>query len=80
MTEFIEHFHDPYSISIVISCELLTDPEQGSVVITGGEGILPGSEAQYSCEDQHSLVGNEMRVCEENGNWTGVAPFCIASM
>jgi len=34
--------------------------------------------AQYSCQDGFVLVGDQVRVCQEDGNWTGMEPSCLA--
>jgi hypothetical protein len=63
--------------TIGIECEVLLDPDFGSVLLTG---LAVWSEAQYSCKDGFSLLGDQTRTCTETGNWTGVQPLCITSM
>lgn len=55
------------------SCLELTSPDSGRVVFTG---TTPGSIATYSCMPGYVLVGDKIRTCQENGEWTGIAPFC----
>ena len=38
-----------------------------------------GSVAVYSCAVGYRLAGNNTRVCQPNGTWTGVAPSCIST-
>jgi len=43
--------------------------------ITGYDFSLH-SEINYHCEDGHLLVGPSTRKCQNNGEWSGLAPFC----
>lgn len=36
----------------------------------------PGDEATYSCDEGYVLLGAEVRVCGEDGEWGGEAPTC----
>lgn len=51
-----------------------------SSFISGGEvcynGAIAGSTAVYICNDGLVLVGNEVRVCQSDGNWNGSIPQC----
>lgn len=31
----------------------------------------------YECFNGYVLVGNEYRICQPNGEWSGVEPDCI---
>ena len=33
--------------------------------------------AAYTCDQGYDLVGDEMRTCQTNGQWTGVEPNCM---
>ena len=35
------------------------------------------STAVYICNDGYNLVGNEARVCQSDGSWSGSTPQCI---
>ncbi|KAL3867863.1 hypothetical protein ACJMK2_040709 [Sinanodonta woodiana] len=35
-----------------------------------------GSEITYFCDELYELVGPSKRVCTNDGNWSGVDPFC----
>ena len=35
------------------------------------------SQARYSCDSGYELVGVEVRICQENGQWSSQEPFCI---
>ena len=50
--------------------------------ISGGvlcyNGTTTGSRAVYICNDGFILVGNEVRVCQSDGNWNGSIPWCFS--
>ncbi|XP_019863590.1 PREDICTED: sushi, von Willebrand factor type A, EGF and pentraxin domain-containing protein 1-like isoform X2 [Amphimedon queenslandica] len=54
-------------------CQELSAPSNGNVQI---EGIKPGSSATYSCIEGYKLDGNEIRICQEGGEWSGNEPIC----
>lgn len=55
-------------------CGQLVAPPNGLVVVNGVE---PGDEAFYSCNNEHSLVsGDSRRVCLQTGIWSGTKPDC----
>ena len=59
---------------MVLDCGLLPDPVNGQVVL---DGTTPGSIARYSCSQlKFHLVGEAVRVCGPDGEWSGVAPTC----
>ena len=62
----------------MIQCATLSNPTQGSV-LTSDEGMVVGVEASYTCLEGFMLVGDEVRVCEEDGRWTGNEPSCVPS-
>ena len=65
------------SVYTVIECETLTQPDGGTVAITSTPGgIGKGSVANYDCNRGFYLGGESMRTCQEDGQWTGVAPIC----
>ena len=39
-------------------------------------GRYYGDRAIYTCDTGHQLVGNEERVCQETGLWSGSEPYC----
>jgi len=59
--------------SLVINCGNLQNPLFGKVVLTG---TTFGSSATYSCQRGYILVGGSTRTCQDNGQWSGVAPVC----
>ena len=39
-------------------------------------GNSPGDSAIYSCDPDYDLVGESVRICGNNGMWSGEAPIC----
>ena len=56
-------------------CPRLDDPPDGTVSVTG---YSIGDTATYSCDDGFDLVGEAMRTCMDNSQWSGDAPQCIS--
>ena len=44
--------------------------------MTGVQPIV----ASYTCHEGATLVGSEMRICQEDGSWSGEEPFCKTGM
>jgi len=57
-----------------VDCGVLTSPANGSV--TTPSGTTYGQTATYACNPMHRLVGDTMRMCQANGQWSGSAPAC----
>lgn len=53
----------------VDTCEVLTAPAFGSVIVVDGK-------AQYSCDEGYSLVGDATRECLNDLSWSSRAPTC----
>ena len=61
-----------------VVCPNLTNPENGQVVQVL-DGNIPGTVANYSCNNGYILFGNVSRECISTGVqvlWTGEAPNC----
>lgn len=56
-----------------VTCVNLTDPQNGAV---DQDGNLPGDTARYTCNSGYNISGNEIRICLEDGNWSGDEPVC----
>lgn len=41
-----------------------------------GERFTYGATVHYTCNGDHSLVGNSTRVCQEDSHWSGALPHC----
>ena len=64
---------DIVCIHIAVVCELLRDPPNGRVRVSGS-GV--GSIAGYSCNRGFVLNGNTRRTCSSNGQYDGREPSC----
>ena len=58
-----------------IECEVLTAPENGSII--GGPKTV-GSLVIYACDDGYMLSVPQpaFRQCQANGSWSGDEPTC----
>ena len=61
------------TVSSAIDCGSLNQPNGGQV---NTDGSSLGSQANYSCSEGYILNGNAIRVCQEDGQWSGSEPAC----
>ena len=54
-------------------CPTLSNPSNGRV---DQQGNRPGDRATYVCNSGYELVGNTVRTCQNNGQWSGNKPIC----
>ena len=40
------------------------------------EPFVYGTVSTYTCNDGFSLLGSEVRMCEQSSEWSGRAPIC----
>lgn len=69
--------YDPFSLLVwyvgkEIVCPNLTAPDNGSVEFIS----RVGEQASYSCAPGLVVVGEGVRLCQANGEWSGDAPLC----
>ncbi len=64
-----------YVLPIVVTCPPLTHPDNG-VISTSNNNYL--GTAVYTCNTGYirTPIDGGVRVCQFNGQWTGVAPTC----
>ena len=55
-------------------CPALMSPANGLVSVTGNS---PRDNATYTCDPDYDLVGVSLRVCGNDGEWSGEAPMCL---
>ena len=64
----------------MIDCGGLTDPVDGQVAFTPGVVMTLetglDAVATYACSEGYSLVGDAMRTCQANSQWSGAEPMC----
>lgn len=68
MSLFLPHLYTE------IECPTLQNPANGRVTLTG---VTFGSTATYECDSGFVLVGDEERMCQDSGEWSGDEPLCI---
>ena len=56
-----------------LECPALNSPENGAVNVSG---LIVSSMATYYCKRGFTLVGSAIRMCQNNGFWSGVTPLC----
>ncbi len=64
--------HQPHTLPEV-GCRVLEAPANGQVSLSG---TSVGSQAFYSCNKGFLLVGDGVRVCKAEGEWSYQAPVC----
>ena len=58
----------------VVDCGILINPTNGQVSHTAGTTYR--QKATYSCDAGFNLVGDNIRMCQVAGVWSGNAPTC----
>ena len=59
-----------------VQCGHLSDVAYG---VVKHEGVYFGHKVTYTCDYGYKLVGESVRKCLYNGNWSGEAPVCKKS-
>ena len=74
-SEYHSHTYPQYPLIIISTteCPVLNDPANGMVTWTS---LTTGGVATYVCDAGFELVGDEMRDCQSNSEWSGVPPIC----
>ena len=62
-----------FFIILAILCKELDNPANGRVHVNGRK---PGAEARYTCNPGFRLSGQRLRVCQDDGSFSGQAPTC----
>ena len=65
--------------TVVVTCPDLDKPAKGIISYIGGSinNSTVNTTAIYSCNSGYSLKGEENRICEVDGDWSGTAPTCV---
>ncbi|KAM9358059.1 P-selectin [Symphorus nematophorus] len=56
-------------------CPLLEAPENGQINCSDSEQVY-NSQCSFTCNQDYSLDGHELLICDRHGNWTGEKPTC----
>ena len=57
-----------------MDCGSLTNPANGQVSHTAGTTF--GQTATYNCNTGYNRVGDNTRMCQATGEWSGSEPTC----
>ncbi len=71
-----ESVHYNCCLNIAVDCGPLRRPLNGLIFISG---TSLGFSVTYSCNIRFDLIGDEERVCQSNGEWSGDEPICRES-
>jgi hypothetical protein len=59
-----------------VYCPALSSPDYGHVVQSSNKC---GSQGRYYCMNDFVLLGDDIAVCQSNGQWSHPLPFCVSS-
>ncbi|XP_047230142.1 E-selectin isoform X2 [Girardinichthys multiradiatus] len=60
-----------------VRCLLLDAPENGRINCSHSQPLF-NSQCSFTCDQDYSLDGHEMLICDSRGTWTGKKPTCQA--
>ena len=71
-------YHNDIISSVVVNCSFVLEPNNGVVSYNpqGQNQTLVGATVNYTCNSGYTLNGNNMRICQANGTWSGSDPTC----
>ena len=57
----------------VVDCLPLANPEHGIMNCSLGDDGVPSYEdiCSYTCDASYELIGNDTRICQSDGSWSG---------
>ena len=61
-------------IFVCVDCPSLNNITHGMVETP--YGLSTGQNATYTCNHGYDIIGDRIRTCTENGNWSGSEPYC----
>ena len=67
-------YHVASLLFTAVDCGTLINPANGQVSHTAG--TIFGRTATYTCDTGYNLVGDNKRICQSAGVWSGNAPTC----
>lgn len=63
-----------FLFSSVVTCGRPETKDDKTIV--EGSSRHVGGKASYACSHGYELVGDEVRTCQSNGEWSGEIPYC----
>ena len=65
-------------IFYLVSCELLTNPDNGLVNCRFGDDRIPSYEdiCSFTCNTGYELTSSDTRTCQSDGSWSGSDTVC----
>ena len=64
-----------------VDCGMLVAPSNGSVMMSPPDTTTLNSITTYFCNDGFQVsLGQSVRVCQQNGLWSGTAPSCVCKL
>lgn len=62
-----------FFVIVAISCD---DPGELAHGYRKYDSFEYNGRVQYFCEEGYEISGRSMRICKENGQWSGSLPSC----
>ena len=75
--KYLSYIHFTCFVFPVVDCNSLSGIVNGRA--TYSETVF-GSSATYSCDSGFLLIGDNTRVCQEDGQWSGEEPVCVGKL
>lgn len=61
---------------VTLAGDHCADPGVPAGASRSGTSFGIGDRVRYYCSNKLFLMGSDERVCQENGQWTGIEPSC----
>ncbi|XP_037088646.1 P-selectin-like, partial [Pollicipes pollicipes] len=62
-----------------VDCGPLTGIEKGNLTMLDGR-TTHGARARFICQEHHALLGEPVRTCGDDGQWSGAQPKCLYAL
>ena len=72
------YVYDFLSVTCIVPCPALTDPNNGTITCSLGDDGVPSYEdtCSFTCNTGYELTGSDTRTCQSDGNWSGNETMC----
>ena len=68
--------HGRHTLIKYIIILLLSSVKCPELSIENGKVTVTDATAMYECDAEYELTGADTRQCQDNGDWSAVAPTC----